>query len=60
MVRTLPHGKSAVYCYKVDTAHAIGLVSGVDLTFATIYAACSQSECQILNSTRILYLLVVL
>src|ERR1700722_17898077 len=27
--------------------------SGVDLTFATLPAANSQSECQILNSTRI-------
>src|SRR5689334_17345904 len=33
---------------------------GVDLTFATHPAASSQSECQILNSTRILYLPVVL
>jgi hypothetical protein len=32
----------------------------VDLTFAAHLAASSQSECQILNSTRIQYLLVVL
>jgi hypothetical protein len=34
--------------------------SGVDLTFATSVAANSQRECQILNSTRNVYLLVVL
>jgi hypothetical protein len=34
--------------------------SGVDLTFATHLAANSASECQILNSTRNIYLLVVL
>ena len=34
--------------------------SGVDLTFARHLAASSYSECQILNSTRNLYLLVVL
>ncbi len=33
--------------------------SGVDLTFATHLAASSRSECQIQNSTRNLYLLVV-
>src|SRR6516225_4240236 len=33
---------------------------GLDLTFATRLAAHSKSECQILNSTRFLYLLVVL
>jgi hypothetical protein len=36
------------------------LPSGVDLTFATHLAAGSPSECQIQNSTRNLYLLVVL
>src|ERR1700679_2757275 len=34
--------------------------SGVDLTFATHVAASPKSECQIQNSTRNLYLLVVL
>jgi hypothetical protein len=34
--------------------------SGVDLTFATHLAANSQGECQIPNSTRNIYLLVVL
>jgi hypothetical protein len=33
---------------------------GMDLTFATHLAASSESECQILNSTRNIYLLVVL
>ncbi len=33
--------------------------SGVDLTFATHLAASSRSECQIQNSTRNLYLLMV-
>ena len=37
-----------------------GATSGVDLTFATRLAASSSSECQIQNSTRNLYLLVVL
>src|SRR6185437_5689830 len=37
-----------------------GTASGVDLTFATHLAASPQSECQIRNSTRNLYLLVVL
>jgi len=35
-------------------------VRGVDLTFAAHLAAGSQSECQIQNSTRNLYLLVIL
>jgi hypothetical protein len=39
---------------------SITSTSGVDLTFATHPAASSQRECQILNSTGILYLLVVL
>ena len=38
----------------------IAHTSGVDLTFAAYLAAGSPSECQILNSTRILNLLVVL
>jgi hypothetical protein len=33
---------------------------GVDLTFATRLATNSESECQILNSTRNLFFLVVL
>jgi len=33
---------------------------GVDLTFAIYLAASSESECQILNSTKNMYLLVVL
>jgi hypothetical protein len=38
----------------------VARASGVDLTFATHLAASSESECQILNSTRNLYFLVVL
>src|SRR5271169_6331249 len=34
--------------------------SGVDLTFATLQATDSQCECKIQNSTRNIYLLVVL
>jgi len=37
-----------------------GRLGGVDLTFATRLAAGSSSGCQILNSTRNLYSLVVL
>jgi hypothetical protein len=50
---------------KAETAGArpdgdIPGTSGVDLTFATRLATNSESECQIPNSTRNLYLLVVL
>jgi hypothetical protein len=38
----------------------LSIISGVDLTFATHLAAGSSGECQIQNSTRNLYLLVVL
>ena len=34
--------------------------SGVDLAFATVLTVRSQSKCQIQNSTKNLYLLVVL
>ena len=47
-------------CGIASSRTAEDATSGVDLTFATHLAAGSRSECQIQNSTRSLYLLVVL
>jgi len=38
----------------------VAAASGVDLTFATLQATDSQYECKIQNSTRNIYLLMVL
>jgi hypothetical protein len=46
--------------WMAGTSPAMTGTSGVDLTFATHFAAPSSSECQIQNSTSNLILLVVL
>jgi hypothetical protein len=56
-------GEIAALRYRRDETRSfqwMGSASGVDLTFATQLAVSSSGECQILNSTRNKYLLVVL
>jgi hypothetical protein len=53
---SVPIPKFVAFCELLNQGHT----SGVDLTFATHRATSSSSECQIHNSTRNLYLLVVL
>ncbi len=48
-----------IFVPKTGSHFSGSCASGVDLTFATHLAASSRSECQIQNSTRNLYLLMV-